>query len=37
MLPDEKITALGTYQASARLYKDVMAKFNIEVIDGEGK
>ena len=34
-LPEEKITSLGTFEATARLYKDINAKFNVEVVDEE--
>ncbi|MCB9498577.1 MAG: 50S ribosomal protein L9 [Bacillales bacterium] len=33
VLPDEKITSLGTYKVIAKLHKDVTASFKIEIVE----
>ena len=35
VLPEEKILSLGTYPVTAKLYKDITAKFEIQVVDEE--
>ena len=34
-LPEDKIISLGVYPITAKLYKDITAKFNIHVVDEE--
>lgn len=35
VLPEDKILSLGTYPVTAKLYKDITAKFEIQVVDEE--
>lgn len=35
ILPEEKIVALGTYKATAKIYKDITSIFNVQVVDTE--